>query len=330
MKPGNISNAILKRSVYGLLGKNQKGGKERPSVGREAAAYSLFLPTQGQAAKEGAASGSVGQAVSAVGTGLYGVYRASNVLWAEGGEPVSAALQLFLPENFEEGELKALVRRLEAQCEALELLVTAAGVQVCQGIAQPLVSVVCTGRMMEEMSPAYAQAGEFVIATKWVGMEGMRILGETYRDKICSYFTESYFEQAMGEEKNLSVRTEACIARQAGVKSVYAAGEGGIFGALWNLAEASGVGLDLDFRKIPVKQELVEVCELLGKNLYEMSCFGCLLMTSKRGYDIVKLLHQQGIPACIIGKTTDSQDKIIHNEEEIRFLDAPKQDEIYK
>ena len=34
--------------------------------------------------------------------------------------------------------------------------------------------------------------------------------------------------------------------------------EGGIFGALWEMAEASGVGLEIDVKKIPIRQETVE------------------------------------------------------------------------
>lgn len=332
MKSGNISNAVLNRSVYGLLGKGKKNAKTALTVGREAVAYDLSLQGNWSVTKAPDAGQTEEKllAMSAIGTGFYGVYRAADRLWAAGGEPMSTALQIFFPENWEEKELKALVRRLKAQCEELELPVTAVMVHVNQALDKPLVSVTCSGRVLREMSPDKAAPGEFVIVTKWIGIEGMRILGERYQDKICGHFTEHFYEQAMGRQQDLSIGTEACIVREAGVKSVYAAGEGGIFGALWNLSEASGVGLELDFKKIPVKQEIIEVCELLERNPYEMSSFGCLLMTSAHGYDIVKLLNAQGIPAGIIGKTTDSQDKVIHNGEEIRFLEPPKQDEIYK
>ena len=39
--------------------------------------------------------------------------------------------------------------------------------------------------------------------------------------------------------------------------------EGGIFGALWEIGEASGTGITADLRKIPIKQETVEICEVL-------------------------------------------------------------------
>ena len=56
---------------------------------------------------------------------------------------------------------------------------------------------------------------------------------------------------------------------------------------------------------------------------------GCLLMTYENGYDIVKILNENGISATIIGRTTDTNDKIIYNNSEKRYLETPKRDEIY-
>ena len=53
-------------------------------------------------------------------------------------------------------------------------------------------------------------------------------------------------------------------------------------------------------------------------------------MTYENGYDIVKTLKENGISATIIGRTTATNDKIIYNNGEKRFLDTPKQDEIYQ
>ena len=45
--------------------------------------------------------------------------------------------------------------------------------------------------------------------------------------------------------------------------------------------------------------------------------------------DLVKILKENGIRATIIGRTTQTNDRIIYNEGEKRFLEKPKQDEIY-
>ena len=80
--------------------------------------------------------------------------------------------------------------------------------------------------------------------------------------------------------------------------------EGGIFGALWEMAEASGVGLEIDLKKIPVRQETIEVCEFFGINPYQLISSGCMLMAAEDGNLLVRELEKAGIPATIIGKAT--------------------------
>ena len=66
----------------------------------------------------------------------------------------------------------------------------------------------------------------------------------------------------------ISVQSEAAVAVTSGVSAMHDVTEGGIFGALWEMAEASGVGLEIDLKKIPIRQETVEVCEFFGVNPY--------------------------------------------------------------
>ena len=44
---------------------------------------------------------------------------------------------------------------------------------------------------------------------------------------------------------------------------IYPIQEGGVLNALWNYADGIGVGLDIDMRKIPIRQESVEISEFL-------------------------------------------------------------------
>ena len=45
---------------------------------------------------------------------------------------------------------------------------------------------------------------------------------------------------------------------------------------------------------------------------------------------LVRELEKAGIPATIIGKATAGNDRVLLNEEERRFLEPPKADELYK
>ena len=86
----------------------------------------------------------------------------------------------------------------------------------------------------------------------------------------------------------------------------------------------------MDIRSISVRQEIIEICELLNVNPYELESMGCLLMTCENGCDIVNTMKQNGIEAAVIGKITDGNNRIIHNTEEDRYLGLPEQDEIYR
>ena len=55
-----------------------------------------------------------------------------------------------------------------------------------------------------------------------------------------------------------------------------------------------------------------------------------LIMVTDDGNGLVRALEEQGIPAEIIGKTTGGNDKIVTNQDEIRYLEPTKPDEIYK
>jgi hydrogenase maturation factor len=106
--------------------------------------------------------------------------------------------------------------------------------------------------------------------------------------------------------------------------------KGGVFGALWEMADRAGIGLSIDLKAIPVKQETIEISEIYDVNPYEMLGTGSLLMIADDGHELVRTLQAEKIPAAVIGKTTADHDRVILNEGESRFLEPVKPDEILK
>ena len=100
--------------------------------------------------------------------------------------------------------------------------------------------------------------------------------------------------------------------------------------ALWEMAAGSKVGLDIDLKKIPIRQETVEVCEALGLNPYILMSSGSMMIAVPDGYGLVRKLNQAGIHAAVVGKATAGNDRILRNGEETRYLDKPQSDELYK
>ena len=130
--------------------------------------------------------------------------------------------------------------------------------------------------------------------------------------------------------EDISAIQAAESAKGAGAVAMHDVAEGGIFGALWDMAEASKCGMDIDLKKIPVKQETIEICEFFDINPYKLISQGCLIIAAFDGSRIVREINRSGTNAVIIGTATESNDRVLISGEEKRFLETAQTDEIYK
>lgn len=106
--------------------------------------------------------------------------------------------------------------------------------------------------------------------------------------------------------------------------------EGGILAALWNLSGAYAQGITFSLLKIPVRQEVIEICELLDLNPYRLWCGECVLMAADHGWDMAEALRAQGIPAAVIGKVEKGIARKMTGVSGTGYLERPQPDEIYK
>ena len=218
------------------------------------------------------------------------VQRAANNIYAGGGIPVAAECTVLLPLSAEEAKLREIMETLQNQCEPLGIQISGGHTQGSAAVLEPVVTVTVIG--------------------------------------LCDGKNLSAKNIHPGQD--MSVGEEAFLAAQAGVTGMHDVSEGGIFAALWDMAEAGKVGLDIDFKKIPVRQEIIEICEIFDVNPYELESCGALLMTADNGHDIIKILSDAGIKASVIGRTTADHNKILRNDDEVRYLDTPNRDEVYR
>lgn len=174
------------------------------------------------------------------------------------------------------------------------------------------------------------KADKDVVMTKWLGLEGTSLIAALRMQELAARYPLGLVEQAADFDRYLSVIPEAATAVQSGVSAMQAIREGGVFGGLWQLAQANGVGLVIDLKQIPVKQETIEVCEFYDVNPYELLSGGSMLMITEGGTRLAALLAEQGISAAVIGRTTDNNDRILVNDEEKRFLEPARHDSLYR
>lgn len=325
MKVGKVPENVLKRSVFKQLHTTRKEVLLGAGVGEDCAAMKLaedevFVistdPITG-AAKD---------------IGALAVQITVNDLASAGAEPIGIMLTVLLPENAEEKDLKTVMAQVEEACEKNRIQVMGGHTEVTKVVNQIVISVTGVGKAKEGrvISTAGVKPGMDIIVTKWIGIEGTAILAKEKEAVLRERYSQPCIDKAKELDRYISVLSEAATAVKSGVAAMHDVTEGGIFGALWEIAEASGVGLEIDLKKIPLKQETVEICEFFGINPYELISSGSMLMAAEDGNGLVMELEKAGIPAVVIGKATDSNDRVLLNEEERRFLEPPKTDELYK
>lgn len=169
-----------------------------------------------------------------------------------------------------------------------------------------------------------------LIVTKWIAMEGAAILARDKGEELRAHFPRALADRAEELGRAVSIEKEMGAAGRFGAADMEPLGEGGIFTALWKLAERMRTGLEADLRKIPVKQEIIEICEYFDLNPYNMLSGGSLLIAVPNGLAMAGELEKLGVSSAIIGRTTDGNDRTIRNQEHIRYLDRPQREELYQ
>lgn len=325
MKIGKVPENVLKRSVFKQIHTKRPEIVLGAGVGEDCAALKL-APDETFVLSTDPITGTVKD------IGTLAIQITLNDLASAGAEPVGVLLTVLLPQEIEEADLKKMMFQVEEACAKANVQVMGGHTEVTAVVNQPVISVCGVAKVKDGclISTADAKPGMDIIVSKWIGIEGTSIIAKEKEQELLTRFSAPFIAKAKELDAYLSVLPEAKVAVQSGVAAMHDVTEGGILGALWEMAEASCVGLEIDLKKIPIRQETVEVCEFFGLNPYQLISSGCMLMAANDGNYLVSELKKEGIPATLIGKATEGNDRVLLNEEECRFLEPPKTDELYK
>jgi len=325
MRLGKIPESVLIRSVLGKITVNRDEVLVGPNVGEDCAALKLendeiFVIS----------TDPITGTVSDIGE--LAIHVTANDLAASGAEPVGVMLTMLLPPKSCEEQIKKIMDQVESACKGLHIQVLGGHTEVTAAVNQPLLSVTGVGKVKEGkmILTSGAKPEQDIILTKWIALEGTSIIAKEQEEVLLPKYPKELIEEGKRYSDYLSIVPEAKIAANHGVTSMHDVTEGGIFGALWEMAQSSSVGIEVDLRAIPIKQVTVEICEAFGLNPYLLISSGALLITTDRGVDLLKKLKEAGIQGTIIGKVTDRNERVIRNGQESRYLDRPQTDELYK
>ena len=114
--------------------------------------------------------------------------------------------------------------------------------------------------------------GNELVVAGAVALKGTALIAKEKNETLREHFSQRFLYDSENLQKDYGVgdtpeKSAAWkTAEKAGATALYAMGEGGFLSALWKMAEASQVGLEMDFTRIPVRQETIEICEIFDVN----------------------------------------------------------------
>ncbi|KAF5068746.1 Selenide, water dikinase [anaerobic digester metagenome] len=254
-----------------------------------------------------------------------------NDIFSAGGEPIGILLTVLLPEGSNETDLEEIMEGALQGAQELGIEILGGHTEVTDAVRKPIVSAAVIGRSRERkiIQTSGAKIGQDVVMTKWAGLEGTAIIAKEYETELCKRLPFDLIQSAQNMKEFLSVGKESFLAAEHGATAMHDATEGGILGAVWEVAECSHTGVEIWQDKIPIKEETKIICKEGQIDPLRLISSGTMIITTENGAKLVDKLNQNGISGAIIGKITET-DRILISNQSKELLEEPQSDALYQ
>ncbi len=220
------------------------------------------------------------------------------------------ATVLLPPGRTTDESVTALLDSLAAACAELDVALVGGHTEITHGLDRPIVAGTMLGEVARDklVTTSGARPGDAVVLTKGVPLEGAAIIAREREAELLARGVRSSVITRAREflrAPGLSVLPEAELACElAEVHAMHDATEGGIATALWELAEAAGVGLRIDRERIVTLPEGAELCRAFGLDPLGTIASGALLVTLSPADAaiVIHALAREGIDSHYIGQ----------------------------
>lgn len=239
------------------------------------------------------------------------VHELASDLTTSAVKPQFAVLDYNLPPSLSTEDFERYVKAVSRECSKL-------GVSIIGGHTGRYpgsdFTVVGGGMMMgtadegDYVTPSMMQEGDDVIMTKGSAIEATAVLARTFPKTVRMKLGRKVAERACSYFHRCSTVKDALVAgsvglRSDGVTSMHDATEGGVFGALYELARSSSRIIRVDRGSVIVSEESELVCKMFGLDPLVTLSEGTLLITCRphRSPKLLRRLHEEEIEAASIG-----------------------------
>ncbi|MFC1961071.1 AIR synthase family protein, partial [Chloroflexota bacterium] len=250
--------------------------------------------------------------------GWYAVQVNANDIATMGAVPRWFMATVLLPGGLADAAMaETIFEQILAACAALDIILVGGHTEVTYGLERPLVMGTMLGEVAKDhlITTAGARPGDIVLVTKGVPVEATAIIAREKQAELSAHFSDEFLDRAVAflTDPGISVLKDAQIASGAGrVTSMHDPTEGGLATALWELADASGHGVQITAEEWPLLSEGAQLCQHFGLDPMGAIASGALLFTARPESvaTITQALHEAGINVYQLGEMQAGENRV--------------------
>jgi hydrogenase expression/formation protein HypE len=234
-----------------------------------------------------------------------------------GIRPAYITMDLNLPLSMTREDFEALWAVVHRECDKIGMAIITGHTGRYEGCEYPMIggaTVIAIGPEDRYVTPKMARPGDTVLITKGAAIEAAGLFAVTFPQRVAERYGEKTAREAEEIFWQMSVVEDALTAvevgvRENGVTSMHDATECGVWGGLFEVAQASGVGMAIDKEKIIVQDPVRKVCDLFGIDPYTSISEGTLILTCRphKVQEVVRRLGDKGILVSMVGEIVDAR-----------------------
>jgi len=325
MEIGKVPTEVLKEVIFSNIKHRRPEVLVRPNIGEDCAVVDFgdYVCVMSTDPITGATKD----------IGSLAIHISCNDIASSGVEPLGIMLTIMAPPNTTKEDLGYVMKEANRAAASINVEIIGGHTEITDAVNRMIISATAIGRQLKNklVLSEGAKLGDAVFMTKHAGLEGVSIIARDLEEKLKDKVSYDIIKSAQDFSNNVSVVKEGMLASSIGVNSMHDVTEGGIFGAIWELAEVSGLGIEVYEDNISIRNETLEICQLFSINPMRLISSGVMVMTIPQDMKnmLIEAFNKEGMDITEIGKIIEKERTVLKGEKKID-LDPPGVDELYK
>ncbi len=323
MIKGTINTRILKRSILKHIARNDITGV---GVGMD---YAVLDKTSSPSVLI------VADGFSAISEAM-ALQRALNNLATAGAKAEKIMINLLVGADCTEQAIRDKMNSICKLAKAKGLQIIGGNTAITGAGDELTITITAYGRSDEKVIEQLNEkctADMAVIIIGNAGAYGASLIAETRTEEMLSRFSESYIASMHISENELDIEAACQALIEGGVSMIHDVSFGGIYRALVEVSERTGLGIDILHEDIPIQQNTIEASEFWNINPYQLLGTGGIVSVchEEKLNDVKAALDKRGIEFSVAGKLTKDGARVVHSRDDkiSRSLNYYEGDEIF-